>query len=72
MLGNSDKDDIFPVPGYRRLADKVRTIYELYGAGDRFVLLETKGPHSDTADYSAASIPMDESLAQEGQLRGKG
>jgi hypothetical protein len=50
MLGNSDADDIFPVPGYRRLAEKVRRIYELYGAGDRFVLLETKGPHKDTPE----------------------
>lgn len=50
MLGNSDADDIFPVPGYRRLADKVRRIYDLYGAGDRFVLLETAGPHKDTPE----------------------
>jgi hypothetical protein len=50
MLGNSDKDDIFPVAGYRRLAEKVRRIYDLYGAGDRFVLLETQGPHKDTPE----------------------
>jgi cephalosporin-C deacetylase-like acetyl esterase len=50
MLGNSDADDIFPVPGYRRLYDKARRIYDLYGASDRFVLLETKGPHKDTPE----------------------
>jgi hypothetical protein len=50
LLGNSDVDDIFPVPGYRRLADKVKRIYELYGAGDRFALLETAGPHKDTPE----------------------
>jgi hypothetical protein len=50
LLGNSDKDDIFPVPGYRRLADKVRRIYDLYGAGDRFALLETAGQHKDTPE----------------------
>jgi hypothetical protein len=50
MLGNSDADDIFPVPGYRHIADKARRIYDLYGAGDRFVLLETKGPHKDTPE----------------------
>lgn len=50
MLGNSDADDIFPVPGYRRLADRVRRIYDLYGAGDKFVLLETAGPHKDTPE----------------------
>jgi hypothetical protein len=50
MLGNSDADEIFPVPGYRRLADKVRQIYDLYRAGDKFVLLETAGPHRDTPE----------------------
>ncbi len=50
LLGNSDADDIFPVAGYRRLADKVLRIYELYGAADRFQLLETKGPHKDTPE----------------------
>jgi dienelactone hydrolase len=33
LLGNSDRDDIFPQPGYRRLAAKVRKVYDLYGAG---------------------------------------
>lgn len=50
LLGNSDADDIFPVPGYRRLADKVSKVYKLYGAEDRFQLLETKGPHKDTPE----------------------
>ena len=50
LLGNSDKDDIFPVPGYRRLAQKVRKIYNLYGASDKFVLMETHGPHKDTPE----------------------
>jgi hypothetical protein len=50
LLGNSDADSIFPVPGYRRLADKVRRIYDLLGAGDQFALLETAGPHKDTPE----------------------
>jgi hypothetical protein len=50
LLGNSDADDIFPVPGYRRLAEKVRRVYDLYGAGDRIALLETAGPHQDTLE----------------------
>lgn len=50
MLGNSDKDSIFPVPGYRRIAKKARSIYKLYDAEDKFVLLETKGPHKDTPE----------------------
>ncbi len=50
LLGNSDTDDIFPVAGYRRLADKVRPIYKLYGASEKFALLETAGPHKDTPE----------------------
>ena len=54
LLGNSDKDEIFPVPSYRRLAAKVRNIYDLYGAGDKFALLETEGPHQDTPELRSA------------------
>jgi dienelactone hydrolase len=50
LLGNSDADAIFPVAGYRRIADKVRHIYDLYGAGDKFALMETTGPHKDTPE----------------------
>src|SRR5579864_7257526 len=50
MLGNSDSDSIFPLGGVRRLAEKVRRIYDLYGAGDKFTVLETSGPHKDTPE----------------------
>src|SRR5262245_25831924 len=50
MLGNSDSDSIFPIGGVRRLAEKVRRVYELYGAGDKFTVLETSGPHKDTPE----------------------
>jgi acetyl esterase/lipase len=50
LLGNSDNDDIFPVAGYHRMADKVRRLYDLYGASDRFQLMETQGPHKDTPE----------------------
>jgi hypothetical protein len=50
LLGNSDADDIFPVAGYRRPADKARRIYGLYGAADHFELMQTKGPHKDTPE----------------------
>jgi dienelactone hydrolase len=55
LLGNSDKDDIFPVPGYRRLAAKVRKIYKLYDSDDKFALLETSGPHKDTPELRAGT-----------------
>jgi hypothetical protein len=48
LLGNSDADDIFPVKGYRSIAEKVQKVYALYGAGEKFQLLETSGPHKDT------------------------
>ena len=63
LLGNSDDDAIFPVPGYRRLADKVRKVYALYGAGEKFQLLETKGPHDDTPELRAGDRRLDEPLA---------
>jgi hypothetical protein len=50
LLGNSDADDIFPVAGYRRIAEKVRKVYALYGADEKFQLLETQGPHKDTPE----------------------
>ena len=50
LLGNTDKDAIFPVAGYRRLAEKVRKVYALYGADEKFDLLEEKGPHEDTPE----------------------
>jgi dienelactone hydrolase len=53
LLGNSDADDIFPVAGYRRIADKVRKVYALYGADEKFQLMETKGPHRDTPELLA-------------------
>jgi dienelactone hydrolase len=50
LLGNSDADDIFPVPGYRSIAAKVGKVYDLYGKREYFDLLETKGPHKDTPE----------------------
>ncbi|MBO0698031.1 MAG: prolyl oligopeptidase family serine peptidase, partial [Zavarzinella sp.] len=50
MLANSDRDEIFPVPGFRRLADKVQRVYDLYGAGNKFMVYETLGKHEDTVE----------------------
>lgn len=50
LLGNSDEDAIFPVAGYRHVAEKARRVYALYGAEEKFDLLETKGPHKDTPE----------------------
>jgi dienelactone hydrolase len=53
MLANSDRDTIFPVPGYRRMEEKIRRIYGLYGAGDKFMVYETLGGHEDTVELRA-------------------
>lgn len=50
MLGNSDRDDIFPMPGIRRIEQKVQRIYDLYGAGNKFLVYETLGKHEDTVE----------------------
>jgi dienelactone hydrolase len=48
LLSNTDKDSIFPLDGVYRVQDKLRKIYNLYGAKDKFGLLITEGPHKDT------------------------
>jgi cephalosporin-C deacetylase-like acetyl esterase len=55
MLENGDQDYIFPKEGYRRMAEKVRRLYQLYGAGERFVLFETHDPHKDTPPLRMAA-----------------
>ena len=50
LIGNSDKDTIFPLDGVVRLHSKVRHIYQLYGATTNLGLLITEGPHQDTQD----------------------
>ena len=50
LLGNSDKDKLFPLDGVLRLYWKTRRIYELYGASNHLGLLITEGPHKDTQD----------------------
>ena len=50
LIGNSDKDRIFPLDGVMRLHEKVRRIYQLYGAADKLGVLITEGPHEDTQD----------------------
>lgn len=50
LIGNSDKDKIFPLDGVVRLHAETRTIYSLYRATDKLGLLITEGPHADTQD----------------------
>jgi len=50
LIGNSDKDSIFPLDGVYRLHEQVRRIYTLQGAAKNLGLLITEGPHKDTQD----------------------
>jgi len=50
LICNSDKDTIFPLDGVARLHEKVRRIYDLYGATEKLGLLITEGPHKDTQE----------------------
>lgn len=50
LIGNSDKDTIFPLDGVMRVHDKVRRIYRLYGAAEQLSVLITDGPHKDTQE----------------------
>ncbi len=50
LIGNSDKDTIFPLDGVIRLHEQARRIYQLYGAATNLGLLITEGPHADTQD----------------------
>jgi dienelactone hydrolase len=50
LIGNSDKDNIFPLDGVMRLYNQTRRIYGLYGKTNQLGLLITEGPHADTQD----------------------
>ena len=67
MLANSDADEIFPVAGYQDLAERVRKIYKLYGAEDKFALLELWDSPEALANHAklqAARPPLPEGLRQ--------
>jgi dienelactone hydrolase len=50
LIGNSDKDDLFPLDGVVRLYTQTRRIYQLYGKTNQLGLLITEGPHVDTQE----------------------
>jgi dienelactone hydrolase len=50
LIGNSDKDNLFPLDGVVRLYNQTRRIYQLYGQTNQLGLLITEGPHADTQD----------------------
>jgi dienelactone hydrolase len=50
LLGNSDKDRIFPLDGVMRIHSQIKRVYKLHDATNNFGLLITEGPHEDTQD----------------------
>jgi dienelactone hydrolase len=50
LIGNTDKDTLFPLDGVVRLYTQTRRIYQLYGKTNQLGLLITDGPHADTQD----------------------
>jgi hypothetical protein len=56
LFSNSDKDSIFPLSGVLRVHAKLRSIYDLVGAGDRLGLTITEGPHKDTQSLQVTAF----------------
>jgi len=50
LIGNTDKDTIFPLDGVLRTYWKVRGVYQLLGRLDRIGLAITEGPHHDSQE----------------------
>ena len=56
LLGNSDRDPIFPVGGYRRPATLARLAFSQAGKPDAFALMETSGGHLDTPELRQGAM----------------
>lgn len=50
LIGNTDRDPIFPLAGVVRVHRQVADIYKLLNAETNLALLITEGPHKDTQD----------------------
>ena len=50
LIGNTDKDPIFPLDGVVRIHADVARVYKFLGATNHLGLLITEGPHKDTQD----------------------
>jgi len=56
LLGNTDDDSIFPLDGVDRLFEKVRRIYQLYGAEEKFDKAIFPGGHQDLPELQKAAF----------------
>ncbi|MBW7997859.1 MAG: hypothetical protein FVQ81_15080 [Candidatus Glassbacteria bacterium] len=48
LLCNAESDPLFPMPYFSQLADGMRQVYELYGAGDKIGTATVPGGHADS------------------------
>jgi len=46
LVAQADRDGIYKIEPVREMCGKIRSVYELLDAGDRFRFVETPGPHS--------------------------
>lgn len=56
MFANCDADPIFPMPGNRRIAERLRKCYEMLGHPDKFEEFVTPGKHQDGPELRKASF----------------
>jgi dienelactone hydrolase len=56
MIGNSDRDRIFPLDGVVRTYNQARRIYEMFDAGNDLALSIGPGPHQDTQDLQVPAF----------------
>jgi len=56
ILGNSDRDRIFPLDGVVRTYFQARRIYDLYKASDALGLTICPGPHKDNQDLQVPAF----------------
>lgn len=56
LIVNGDHDPIFPEDGVRRIYERARKVYALYGAEDRIGLFITKAAHDDIQPIQEAAF----------------
>lgn len=56
LIGNSDKDRIFPLDGVYRIHEAIKPLYAIHKAQNNLGLLITEGPHKDTQDLQVPAF----------------
>jgi cephalosporin-C deacetylase-like acetyl esterase len=54
LFVNSDQDSIFPMPANERIANRLESVYRLFGAGDQFDAVVSVGGHDYRQDINQA------------------